>query len=125
MGKIKSINESLAESLRNAVPAKAPEEAIADTTPVVDAPIVEKKALPKSPELPPTLLRTTISMKATEQDRVDQILEVLKKCRRYRGGVTEAINIALRLCPLDEEHIGKVWDESRAEDKRTKKMPKT
>jgi hypothetical protein len=121
MAKPKSITESLAESLKRAVPAtplEAETPAIASVA-EVPAPVVEATRKPASPL--PALTRTTISMKATEQNRVDQILEVLRRCRRSRGGTTEAISIALRLCPLDEEQIGRAWDESRAEDRRKKK----
>lgn len=65
--------------------------------------------------------KTTVSFYATEQAQVDQILDLLLKSRRHRGGFSDAIKIALRLCPMSAEQIGKAWDAARASDKRTQR----
>jgi hypothetical protein len=65
--------------------------------------------------------KTTVSFYATEQAHVDQILDLLLKSRRHRGGFSDAIKIALRLCPMSAEQIGKAWDAARASDKRTQR----
>lgn len=62
--------------------------------------------------------KTTVSFHDTEQDKVDEILDALKRSRRHRGGFSDAIKIALRLCPLDDEAIGAAWDEARSQDQR-------
>jgi hypothetical protein len=65
--------------------------------------------------------KTTVSFYATEQAHVDQMLDLLLKSRRHRGGFSDAIKIALRLCPMSAEQIGKAWDAARASDKRTQR----
>lgn len=65
--------------------------------------------------------KTTVSFYSTEQAIVDQILDALLKARRHRGGFSDAIKIALRLCPTDPDKIAKAWDAARAADKRTSK----
>ncbi|MES2704974.1 MAG: hypothetical protein V4726_00065 [Verrucomicrobiota bacterium] len=65
--------------------------------------------------------KTTVSFYATEQAHVDEILDMLLKSRRHRGGFSDAVKIALRLCPKTPEEIGKAWDSARAADKRTQK----
>ena len=62
--------------------------------------------------------KTTVSFHSSEQSQVDQILDALFRTRRHRGGFSDAIKIALRLCPLDDETIAKAWDEARAQDGR-------
>lgn len=62
--------------------------------------------------------KTTVSFHENEQDKVDLILDSLKRTRRHRGGFSDAIKIALRLCPLDDESIARAWDEARAQDQR-------
>ena len=62
--------------------------------------------------------KTTVSFHDTEQHKVDEILDALKRSRRHRGGFSDAIKIALRLCPLDDQAIGAAWDEARAQDQR-------
>ncbi len=63
--------------------------------------------------------KTTVSFYPAEHDQVDRILDLLIKARRHRGGFSDAIKVALRLCPLDVKLIGEAWDEARAADKRT------
>ena len=65
--------------------------------------------------------KTTVSFYATEQAHVDEILDMLLKSRRHRGGFSDAVKIALRLCPKNPDEIGKAWDSARAADKRTQK----
>ena len=67
----------------------------------------------------PGARKTTVSLFAAEHDQVDRILDLLIKARRHRGGFSDAIKIALRLCPLDVKLIGEAWEEARADDKRT------
>lgn len=62
--------------------------------------------------------KTTVSFHSSEQSQVDEILDALFRTRRHRGGFSDAIKIALRLCPLDDETIAKAWDEARAQDGR-------
>ena len=65
------------------------------------------------------LRKTPVSFQAVEQEQIDKILDLLLKCRRHRGGFSDAVKIALRLCPLDPAVIGKAWDEARTQDRRT------
>jgi len=65
--------------------------------------------------------KTTVSFYATDQERVDYILDTLLETRRHRGGFSDAIKIALRLCPTDPAAISQIWDEVRAGDKRTQR----
>ncbi len=62
--------------------------------------------------------KTTVSFHDSEQDKIDLILDALKRSRRHRGGFSDAIKIALRLCSLDDDSIGRAWDEARAQDQR-------
>lgn len=62
--------------------------------------------------------KTTVSFHSSEQSQVDQILDALFRTRRHRGGFSDAIKIALRLCPLDDETIANAWDKARAQDGR-------
>lgn len=82
------------------------------------------KAAPPE-DLPPLdfdgVKKTTVSFYAAEQAQVDRILDVLLKARRHRGGFSDAIKIALRLCPMTADEIGRAWDTARAADKRTQK----
>ncbi len=73
--------------------------------------------------LPPfdPIKKTTVSLYATDQALVDAILEALQKGKRHRGGFSDAVKIALRLCPVDEIKIGEAWEAARAEDKRRRK----
>jgi hypothetical protein len=82
------------------------------------------KAVPETEALVPDfegVKKTTVSFYATEQAQVDQILDLLLKSRRHRGGFSDAIKIALRLCPMSADQIGKAWDAARATDKRTQR----
>jgi hypothetical protein len=78
----------------------------------------EESARPKG------VVKTTVSFYSVEQDQVDAILGLLLKSRRHRGGFSDAVKIALRLCPLEESRIGKAWDAARALDQRTKRAKK-
>jgi hypothetical protein len=71
------------------------------------------------PPRPPGVKKTTVSLHANEQDRVDEILDVLYRTKRHRGGFSDAVKIALRLCPLDPEAIADAWEQARAQDLRT------
>jgi hypothetical protein len=71
------------------------------------------------PPRPPGVKKTTVSLHANEQDRVDEILDVLYRTKRHRGGFSDAVKIALRLCPLDPEAITEAWEQARAQDLRT------
>lgn len=62
--------------------------------------------------------KTTVAFHSTDQDRVDAILDILLRLRRHRGGFSDAIKIALRLCPLDDAAIAEAWDQARAQDGR-------
>lgn len=107
-------------------------------TPVVSEPIAEvsaprkpraaraaKASEPEPEPLPPFdfegVKKTTVSFYAAEQAKVDDILDTLLKVRRHRGGFSDAIKIALRLCPIDPQSIATAWDAARASDKRTQR----
>lgn len=89
------------------------------------APRKPKPAPEPEPEPPPYEFegcrKTTVSFYATEQAKVDDILDQLLKVRRHRGGFSDAIKIALRLCPIDPQSIASAWDDARAADKRTQR----
>jgi len=89
------------------------------TQPVVASPNQLAVSAPQ-PEAPGGggVKKTTVSFHDSEQDKIDLILDALKRSRRHRGGFSDAIKIALRLCPLDDDSIGRAWDEARAQDQR-------
>lgn len=112
------------------------EEAAAEASPAVEVPVkISKpkaegtrgarstKATVVEDPLPPLefdgVKKTTVSFYAAEQAQVDRILDTLLRARRHRGGFSDAIKIALRLCPIDPAQIAKAWDEARAADRRT------
>jgi len=86
--------------------------------PPQEAPEIHPPAIAKNRAESGGVKKTTVSFHDAEQDQVDLILDALKRCRRHRGGFSDAIKIALRLCPLDEVSIGRAWDEARAQDQR-------
>jgi hypothetical protein len=104
---------------------------------VVAVPVIRKRGRPrKNPLAVPTppvqrvtryaapsdgVKKTTVSFYGADQERVDYILDTLLETRRHRGGFSDAIKIALRLCPTDPVAIAKIWDEVRAGDKRTQR----
>jgi hypothetical protein len=111
---------------RGAPPASpAPADALeapppAPTTPAVP-PAPNRSAVPPAPPegfAGGGVKKTTVSFHESEQDKIDLILDALKRSRRHRGGFSDAIKIALRLCILDDESIGRAWDEARAQDQR-------
>ena len=65
--------------------------------------------------------KTTVSFYSKDQDRVDYILDTLRAVRRHRGGFSDAIKIALRLCPEDPAAIARAWDDVRSADRRTQR----
>ena len=71
------------------------------------------------PPRPAGVKKTTVSLHSNEQDRVDEILDVLYRTKRHRGGFSDAVKIALKLCPLDPEAIAGAWEQARAQDLRT------
>ena len=92
-------------------PAPAP------APPLVTKPAAKKKELPPIPENF-GVKKTTVSFHPAEQDKIDQILDALLRSRRHRGGFSDAIKIALRLCPIDPDEIAEAWDLARAQDLR-------
>ncbi len=105
-----------------AVPAPIEEVSIKPRVPRKPKPAPEPEP---EPEPPPYEFegcrKTTVSFYATEQAKVDDILDQLLKVRRHRGGFSDAIKIALRLCPIDPQSIASAWDDARAADKRTQR----
>lgn len=63
--------------------------------------------------------KTTISFSASEQEKIDMILDTLIRTRRHRGGFSDAIKVALRMATEDAVQITQAWDEVRASDRRT------
>lgn len=88
-----------------------------------EAPIPASQSATGEGSPPPfdPIKKTTVSLYATDQALVDAILEALQKGKRHRGGFSDAVKIALRLCPVDEIKIGEAWEAARAEDKRRRK----
>jgi hypothetical protein len=78
-----------------------------------------KAALPLPSEYE-SLRKTTVTFQAEDQRLIDAILDILKNTTRHRGGYSDAVKIALRLCPLDPWKISKAFDAIRAADKRTR-----
>ncbi len=112
-----SLRDALAASFQAKPPTVEGEKAVAVVVPSMAAQELDS-ALPVADS---GLRKTTVSFQAEEQQHIDNILGVLLKIRRYRGGFSDAVKVALRLCPLDEALIGKAWDEARAGDRRTKR----
>ena len=63
-------------------------------------------------------LRSTVSYQQTEADAADEILALLKDEAGIRGGFSDAVKIALRLCPLDRDLIAQAWSDTKTEDGR-------
>jgi len=63
-------------------------------------------------------IRSTISYQNTEHEIADKILSLLKEHGGKRGNFSDAVKIALRLCPLNKEEILKAWKETKNEDGR-------
>lgn len=63
--------------------------------------------------------KTTISFSASEQEKIDMILDTLIRTRRHRGGFSDAIKVALRMATEDAAQITQAWDEVRSSDRRT------
>lgn len=87
------------------------------------APTVSPAPAPPEPPAAPPRLNATISLHGEEQDKAVRILEILLRSRRKGGGLSDAVKIALQLCPLDPEQIAAAWDRSRAQDGRSRKRP--
>ena len=81
-------------------------------------------ALPTSGHAYPSLLKTTIALQAEDQRLADEVLSLLKEATGFRGGLSEAVKIAMRLCPLDKKEIARVHEEIRAADgRKARKLP--
>ena len=96
-------------------------EPIPEAEPVPEPPIpVVKIPFPISPleALGAGVKKTTVSLHPAEQDKIDLILDALLRGRRHRGGFSDAIKIALRLCHINDESIAQAWDQARAQDLR-------
>lgn len=116
-----------------AEPAPPPPDPVSVTEAAVSAPEVEEEATkPKTPRKPRAAKvvdmtppefegarKTTVSFSATEQEKIDMILDTLIRTRRHRGGFSDAIKVALRLVTEDAAQITLAWDEVRAADRRT------
>ena len=119
----KSLRESLAESLKQAVPGVGEQNAVSPTVPPTTEEPMAEPSNGKPAAVPEIgrLVRATIALKPNEAQKAEQILDLLMKSRKRRGGMSEAISIALRLCPLDVDQIGRASDENRASDRRKNK----
>lgn len=93
-----SLDDALKRSLKPPAPAAGPE-------PPAAAPRVT----------------ATISLHGDEQEKAARILEILLKSRRKGGGLSDAVSIALQLCPLDPDQIMAAWEKSRAQDGRSRR----
>lgn len=102
------LKDSLARSSADPVSAPAP-----------DAPLVT--IVPPPIQSLPPLLKATVSLHGEEQEKALQILDVLRKSRSKAGGLSDAVKIALRLCPLDPARIGEAWESARAQDGRARR----
>lgn len=77
-------------------------------------------AKPETPP-PPPRLTATISLHGEEQEKAARILEILLRSRRKGGGLSDAVKVALQLCPLDPEKIMAAWKRSHAQDGRSRR----
>ena len=97
---------------------------VAVTPAPVPIPAPAKPSAPLHKPVPPVeaggagVKKTTVSFHESEQDKIDLILDSLRRSRRHRGGFSDAIKVALRLCPLDDESIAQAWDAARSQDLR-------
>ena len=114
-----SLQDALAASFQVAAPPVRAEPVAQVTKNVLPAGEESHALILREEKL--SLKKTTVSFQADEQLQIDKILDLLLKVRRHRGGFSDAVKIALRLCPLDGEQIGRAWDMARAEDRRTKR----
>ena len=116
----KSLRESLAESLKQAIPTSKEEDALPVPASTSAREQITQPSVEASDRLPDPgkLVRATIALKPSEVQKAEQILDLLMSSRKRRGSMSEAISIALRLCPLDGDQIGSASDENRAADRR-------
>ena len=125
----RQLKEQLAESFKEPVPVAKSDVGATEVAPVQAAHGREGDVAAGLPVESTTGRSERVStlLKPTEVQKADQILDVLYKARRRRGGISEVISIAIRLCPLDAEAIGRAADENRASDRRgkAKKTPKS
>jgi len=98
-----------------AAPDPEPVAAPVVETPEPEAKVEEKPAKPKSVG---TVKKSTISLYPHELDVVDRILDQLRDEGRVRGGLTDAVRVALRLCPTDPKEVYKAWETSKQDDGR-------
>lgn len=104
-------------------PAPPPPVPASEPPPVVKKPAAKKKELPPIPENL-GVKKTTVSFHPAEQDKIDQILDALLRGRRHRGGFSDAVKIAIRLCPIDLAEIAEAWDQARTQDLRVSRHRK-
>jgi hypothetical protein len=120
MSKLKKpdhLNDLLAQSF---APDKNSVKSPVVIQPPEPAPSPSKPALPRKQEYA-QLIKTTVTFQEQDQRLIDAILDMLKQGTGYRGGFSDAVKIALRLCPLNESRIAKIHEEIRVGDRRTRK----
>jgi len=67
------------------------------------------------------IIPATVSLRASEHELADGVLAELRKLG-IRGNFTDAVKIALRLCPIDNGNaLQEAYEKGRAGDKRRRK----
>lgn len=116
--------ETTAENAQSPAPSNVGRGGEAPAPAPVPIPAPAKPSAPLTKPAPPVeapgagVKKTTVSFHDNEQDKIDLILDSLRRSRRHRGGFSDAIKVALRLCPLDDESIAQAWDAARSQDLR-------
>lgn len=62
--------------------------------------------------------KVSISLYSGEIQIAERIMDSVKQTKGKRIGMSEAIRIAVQLCPDDNKRIGQTFDHVRAEDRR-------
>ena len=75
---------------------------------------------PKTTRSGDTAQRRTIGLYAQDISALDRIIDGIKEVRGQRISLSEAVRIAIELCPDDLPRIGKAYDQTSKADQRRK-----
>jgi hypothetical protein len=122
--------DALKASFVSPPPAHTPEPAISsakeEPKPVAPAPAATKPRVQAKAKVEPVpvargVVKTTVSYYPGDMEVIDEILDLLYQARRKRGGISDAMKIALRLCKPSAESVGRVFDTLKEDDLRRTK----
>lgn len=113
--KTDSVDDALLASLQKA-PTKSPAPKKQTASRAKPAP---RPKPPQASSSSDPIIRATVSLRQSDGDIADQIIATLKG-EGVRASFSDALKIALRLCPTDRDRIIEAFAEVRASDMRGK-----